>query len=281
MPSVGRIRRETEPIAATFELSKATPMLPTMPANQTTSSRMVATIPPVMGARRVLKSRPIVIATTPSRVKKPITASGLRGTYPTTRFTTSISTSRAVTVKSATSPESPSQRPSTISLRRRGRGTMARITPDSMSDAIAGAATKTDAKASRKLNMKQARISMMASIWVMSEAVVLGPPSVGTLEKPQPIPAITISVSAPSAIRSRRREASTSVSRAIVRIAISGLLLLQQLQEAVLQRLLSRLDGVDPPAQADDRLDQLRHGGLFQAVHRQPVAFGRDRAEAA
>src|SRR5438309_4581745 len=157
---------------------------------------------------------------------------------------------------------------------------MARITPDSMSDAIAGAATKTDAKASRKLNMKQARISMMASIWVMSEAVVLGPPSVGTLEKPQPIPAITISVSAPSAIRSRRREASTSVSRAIVRIAISGLLL-QQLQEAVLQRLLSRLDGVDPPAQADDRLDQLRHGGLFQAVHRQPVAFGRDRAEAA
>ena len=79
MPSVGTTNREMVPKAATVSLPKEKPMLPTMPANQTARSRMVATIPPVIGATRVLKSRPIVTATTPSATRNAIASKGWGG----------------------------------------------------------------------------------------------------------------------------------------------------------------------------------------------------------
>jgi len=51
-----------------------------MPANHTARRRMVATMPPVIGARRVLKRRPMVTATTPSATRKPTASKGWGGT---------------------------------------------------------------------------------------------------------------------------------------------------------------------------------------------------------
>jgi len=55
-----------------------------------------------------------------------------------------------------------------MSLRVIGRGTIDRITPDSTSAEIAGAAMKTAAKVSTKLNMKKVRIVKTEATWLRS-----------------------------------------------------------------------------------------------------------------
>src|SRR5438105_10350137 len=53
----------------------------------------------------------------------------------------------------------------------------------------------------------------------------------------------------------------------------SLVLLLEQLEEAVLERLVARLDGVDAAALADDFRDELRHAIGGEAAEGQPLAL--------
>src|SRR5438105_842082 len=94
---------------------------------------------------------------------------------------------------------------------------------------------------------------------------------------------MTNRVSTASATSSFRREASTRVSRAMLQTAISvGTLfgfLVQELQEAVLQRLLLGLHRVDAATQPDDGRHQVRHPVLLDVSEGDPLAILRRVAE--
>src|SRR5690348_11704122 len=112
-----------------------------------------------------------------------------------------------------------------------------------------------------KLNMNVTRISSVAAM-IRSVVGSQGRPSHGTASsrwKPQPLKPITTTVRIATAISRRRRDASRSVSRTMIRIGATGPS--EQLQESVLERLLPRLDGVHLAAQPHDRRDQPRHLG--------------------
>ena len=98
-----------------------------------------------------------------------------------------------------------------------GRDRIARAVPDSTSPLICGAATKTAAIASTKLNMNIVRMRNCDAMTLTCTSGS-GVPRwviVGMREKPQPVSAMTMSVRMSSASSSRRRAASRMTSRAI------------------------------------------------------------------
>src|SRR5919201_2717043 len=182
----------------------------------------------------------------------------------------------------------PSHLPISTSLRRIGRGRMASAIPDSMSLAIAGAATSVEPSASTPLNMKATK---MVS-WDAASRTCAGVTSfiVGKRLNPQLVSTITTIVNSGSASSSLRRDASRMVRRAMVNTRItrgksrdpvpSVALLLQQLQKPVFEGFVSRLDGIDAAAQPDDLADQVRHPIRGHAAEGEPLALILERAVA-
>src|SRR6185437_9681836 len=151
--------------------------------------------------------------------------------------------------------------PSTTSARRIGRGRMASNNPDSISIARAGAARKLAPIAITTLNMKAIRIKN-AAILRRASSGENGVPSLWlrwvSLEKPQAVSPITNGVRMKTVSTTRRRIASNTVSRAIV--STGGMLpSFQQVQESLLQGMMTWLDRVDAGAHPYQARHQIRY----------------------
>src|ERR671932_1107673 len=90
-------------------------------------------------------------------------------------------------------------------------------------------------------------------------------------EIPQPVRPITSTVRIATACSRRRRAASRNVRPAMMSSGIRCIS--QKLQKALFQRLVARLDGVDPSAQAHQLCDQLGHGVVGDAADGIPAVL--------
>src|SRR5262249_49353678 len=161
---------------------------------------------------------------------------------------------------------SPSHLPSTYSLRLTGRASRPNARLDSRSPEMLGAATSTDISASTAVNRNATKIKTCAARSRSATSPICAPPP-GPVEErrwkhAQPVAPTTTTVSTSTAMSSFRRDASHMVSLAIVRMGASSgksaAAFSEELQEAVLQGLVARLDGIEPAAHAHYLLDHVR-----------------------
>src|SRR2546421_93250 len=156
---------------------------------------------------------------------------------------------------------------------------MERTSPDSTSAERLGAATITELSASTAANMKAIRIRSWEAIRRTSTTEggwPFGPLTVQSRDIRKLVPTMTRRVSPTSAIRSLRLDASRTVSLANVKMGAtsisSGVLVAEQLQEAVLQAQVTGFDRVDSAAQPHDLVHQLGDPLRLQPANGDPLA---------
>ena len=111
----------------------------------------------------------------PSANRKAAATAGSGATYPLIQSTTATSSPHTTAVYAASRPASPSHLPSSTSLRRTGRVTMAWSTPESISAETAGEAIADALSATTKLNMNMNRMNAVGSAKLTSPEVIPAP----------------------------------------------------------------------------------------------------------
>src|SRR5437588_5602091 len=173
----------------------------------------------------------------------------------------------------------------TTSLRRTGRASIERRSPLSTSLEMSGPATTAALSARTPLYMNTMTIRSCELTSATCSGGSVSPRLLVTvviLLKPHAEKPTTSSVRIRSASRSLRRDASCTVRRAMTRMGgIRSLLrlVLEQLQETILQRLVSRRHLEHAAAHAHDRSDELGNAVGAEAGKRQLLVLVVDAPE--